>query len=259
MTSVRSADGTEIAIDRFGSGPAVVMVDAAGAYRDFNSLRPLGELLAAEFTVYTYDRRGRGLSTDTAPYAVEREIEDLAAVIEEAGGSAYAYGLSSGALLILQAAASGAPISKLALFEPPLGSEEGDEKTLAEFEALIAAGRRADTVNLFLDQIGVPAEVRTGVTELIEPVAHTLPYDWRIGLTTTYDHVRSVQAPTLVIDSEGSSDNLTGWAANIAKELPNGAHRSLQGEWHNVPIEDLAPVVTDFFTPPRTGSPSRAQ
>jgi pimeloyl-ACP methyl ester carboxylesterase len=113
-----SSDGTTIAFERSGEGPALIAVDAAGSYRDFRPLRPPVELLAEHFTVYLYDRRGRGASTDTLPYAVEREVDDLAALIAEAGGSAYVYAMSSGSLLALHAAASGLAIPKLALFEP---------------------------------------------------------------------------------------------------------------------------------------------
>lgn len=119
VSSVRSADGTTIAFERSGAGPALILVEGAGCYREFGPLRSLSEWLAADFTVFTYDRRGRGESTDTLPYAIEREVDDLAALIAEAGGSASLYGVSSGALLALQAAASGLAISRLALFEPP--------------------------------------------------------------------------------------------------------------------------------------------
>jgi pimeloyl-ACP methyl ester carboxylesterase len=121
--SIRSADGTEIAFDRSGSGPALVMVDPALGYSGFDNIRGLGALLAADFTVYTYDRRGRGESGDTAPYAVEREVDDLGAVIAAAGGSAFVYGFSSGGLLALHAAAGGLPIRKLAVLEPPVRGE----------------------------------------------------------------------------------------------------------------------------------------
>jgi pimeloyl-ACP methyl ester carboxylesterase len=149
---VTSRDGTSIAFERSGAGPALIMVDAAGNYRDFRPLRPPVELLAAHFTVYVYDRRGRGASTDTPPYAVEREVEDLAALLADAGGSAYVYGMSSGSLLALHAAASGLAIPKLALFEPPMGAEEDRPAELAftaELTELVAAGRRREAVELF--------------------------------------------------------------------------------------------------------------
>jgi pimeloyl-ACP methyl ester carboxylesterase len=251
---VHSADGTTIAFERAGAGPALILVDAAGHYRDFSSFGTLTGLLAPDFSVYNYDRRGRGRSTDTLPYAIEREVDDLAALIAEAGGSAFLYGVSSGALLALQAAASGLAIPKLALFEPPIGSDEdasADADFTRELADLVAAGRRGDAVERFHLGIGVPPEVvaqmATQTRSALEAVAHTLVYDCVISDATSLELVRSVTAPTLVIDSEGSTGDLTGWAAAIIEALPNGTHRSLTGEWHGVPDEDLAPVLTEFF------------
>jgi hypothetical protein len=146
-SSVRSADGTMIAFERSGAGPALIVVDAAGSYRDFRPLRAPVERLAADFTVYAHDRRGRGASTDTLPYAVAREVDDLAALITEAGGSAFVYAMSSGSLLALHAAAGGLAIPKLALFEPPIEPNEaprGETGFTSEFAGLVAAGRRRD-------------------------------------------------------------------------------------------------------------------
>jgi pimeloyl-ACP methyl ester carboxylesterase len=249
---VASADGTEIALDRSGSGPALVMVDPAGGHSGFDNIRGLGALLAAEFTVHTYDRRGRGRSGDTEPYAVEREVEDLAAVIAAAGGSAFVYGFSSGGLLALHAAAGGVAIEKLALFEPPVREElePPDTGFTAEIEELVSSGRRAAAVDRFLTAIGVPSEVieqMAPVRPALEAVAHTLVYDCEISDATTFELLRSVPTPTLVLDSEGSSDDLTGGSAAIVAALPNGVGRSLTGEWHGVPDEVLAPVVIEFF------------
>jgi pimeloyl-ACP methyl ester carboxylesterase len=250
--SVRSADGTAIAVDRSGSGPALVMVDPAGGYSGFDNIRGLGALLTAEFTVHTYDRRGRGKSGDTGPYAVAREVEDLAAVIDEAGGSAFVYGFSSGGLLALHAAAGGQAIDKLALFEPPVrGKDEPpDTSFTAEIDALVSSGRQAVAVDRFLTSIGVPSEVieqMAPVRPALEAVAHTLVYDCEISNATTFELLRSVQTPTLVLDSQGSSDDLTGGVAAIVAALPDGTRRSLAGEWHGVPDEDLATAVTEFF------------
>jgi pimeloyl-ACP methyl ester carboxylesterase len=268
--SVRSADGTTIAFERSGAGPALILVDAAGHYRAFSSFTGLTELLAADFTVYNYDRRGRGASTDAAPYAVQREVEDLAALLANAGGSAFLHGFSSGALLALHTAASGLPIPKLALLEPPIGSEQdraADEAFTAELTQLLEADRRTDAVERFLTSSGVPAEMVAGMRNTpswsaMEAVAHTLVYDCVISNATSSRLLASVTAPTLVIDSEGSTDNLTGWAATVAAALPNGTHRSLAGAWHGVPDNDLAPVLTDFFTSSPRGpmrSPSRVR
>jgi pimeloyl-ACP methyl ester carboxylesterase len=252
--SVRSADGTRIAFDRVGDGPPVILVEAALHYRDLSSFSGLVPLLSGEFCVYAYDRRGRGESTDTTPYSPDREVEDLEALIAEAGGSAHLYGYSSGALLALRAAAHGLPIGRLAVLEPPLEDNgAGPESDLtAELAGLVGAGRNDDAVEHFHQSIGVPAEFvgsmrSTPEWAQMESIAHTLVYDCTISDTTTSTLLRSVEVPTLVLDSEGSSDNLTGWAATIAGELPDGSHRRLAGEWHSVPDEVLAPVLLEFF------------
>jgi pimeloyl-ACP methyl ester carboxylesterase len=144
--TVRSADGTSIAFSQIGTGRALILVDAAAGFRGFGPMGPLATALVPEFTVFTYDRRGRDETTDTPPYAVEHEVEDLQALTEAAGGSACVYGFSSGAVLALRAAADGLPIEKLALMEPPLELDEqaSPERDLgAEVAELVAAGRRA--------------------------------------------------------------------------------------------------------------------
>lgn len=250
---VGSADGTKIAFERSGAGPSLVLVDAAGSYRAFGPLRSLAGVLKDHFTVFTYDRRGRGESTDTPPYAVGKEVEDLAALIAEAGGTACLYGVSSGALLALHAAASGLAIPKLALFEPPIGNEDdrpAEVEFTTELAELVAADRRGDAVDLFHRSIGVPDEViaQMGPSRpAFEAIAHTLVYDCMISNATSLELMASVTAPTLVIDSEGTSGDLTGWAAAVVDALPNGVHRSMDGEWHGVSDKDLAPVLAEFF------------
>ena len=254
LDRVTSSDGTTIAFERAGAGPALIAVDPAGSWRGFRPQRPPVELLAARFTVYTYDRRGRGPSGDTRPYAVEREVDDLAALIAEAGGSAFVYAMSSGGLLALHAAAAGLAIPKLALFEPPIEPVEtptGPTEFTAELAGLVAAGRRRDAVAFFHRGIGVPEEVMAQMTPpvwaALEAVAHTLVYDCVISESMSLRLVRSVTTPTLVIDSQASSGDLVASTATIMGALPNGTHRSLPGEWHGVPGETLAPVLTEFF------------
>jgi len=251
---VTSRDGTSIAFERVGAGPALILVDAAGNYRDFRPLRAPVERLAANFTVYVYDRRGRGASADTPPYAVEREVEDLAALIGVAGGSAFVYAMSSGCLLALHAAAGGLAIPRLALFEPPIEPREaagGESGFTSELAELVAAGRRRDAVEFFQRGIGVPDEILAQMTPpvwaALEAIAPTLVYDSVVSDAMSLALVRSVTVPTLVIASQGSSGDLTGMAATVAEAPPNGTHRSLPGDWHGVPDETLAPVLTEFL------------
>ncbi|ALG13071.1 alpha/beta fold hydrolase [Kibdelosporangium phytohabitans] len=252
MNTARSADGTRIAHDHAGSGPSVVLIDAAGGYRDFNSLRPLADQLADKgFTTYTYDRRGRGLSTDTAPYSVEREIEDLAAVIDVAGGQAAVYGWSSGALLAIRAAAAGLPITKLAVFEPPYGgSDTHDQELVNQLKTLVAADNRGEPVDLFHRAIGVPDEIiaQMGpVKPLLEKIAHTYPYDWTIAGTTTTEHIKAVRVPALVLDSTATGKEMHDGVEEVARLIPQATHKRLDGEWHGLPDEVLAPELASFY------------
>ena len=255
MPTVHSRDGTTIGYTSIGDGPPVVLVDPAGGFRGFGLLTPLAEALASDFTAITYDRRGRGESGDTLPYAVEREIEDLAAVIEDAaGGSAFVYGFSSGAILALWAAAVGLPIQKLALLEPPLPLEpepEGEDLG-AEVAELVAVGRRGDAFMHFNRSIGVPEEMLAGMRDqpwwpAAEALAHTLVYDSRISAEFDVGRLASIATPTLVVDSSASDERLHAWSTAAAEALPNGVHRTLPGEWHGVAPEVLAPVMRDFF------------
>ncbi|WP_196469030.1 alpha/beta fold hydrolase [Planomonospora sp. ID91781] len=257
MTTVTSHDGTRIALEQVGAGPTLVMVDAAGGFRGFGPMGPLAERLVDRFTVVTYDRRGRGESGDTPPYAVRREIEDLAAVIEASGGSAFVHGFSSGAVLGLLAAAAGVPISMLSLLEPPIdldrSSQEGDQGDLAaEIDELVTAGRRADAVEHFHRSIGVPEEMTAGMRQapffpMLEGIAHTLAYDSRMTSALSHDALRFVTVPALVISSESSDDRLRGWAEGAAAALPRGRHLALKGDWHGVPDDVLAPALVGFF------------
>lgn len=253
--NVASRDGTVIAYERTGQGPALILVDAAGHYREFTSFTGLIGLLAREFTVFHYDRRGRGASTDTLPYAVAREVDDLAALIEAAGGSAFVYAFSSGCLLALHAANAGLPIARMALLEPPIEQDEdrsAQRRFTTELANLIHAGQPGRAVEFYLTGIGVPDDIVEGMRgsaswSAMEAAAHTLVYDCRISEATSLDVLTSVVAPTLVLYSEGSSDDLTGMAVTVASALPNGFHRSLPGGWHGVPDHVLAAALLEFF------------
>ncbi|HET9421168.1 MAG TPA: alpha/beta hydrolase [Nocardioides sp.] len=250
-----SADGTPIAFERSGSGPALILVDAAAHYRGFSSFTGLVPPLAPHFTVHEFDRRGRGDSGDTPPYDVEREVEDLAALIDKAGGSAAVHGFSSGALLALLAAAAGLPITRMTLLEPPfaIGDEAAAQAgfTRALREQLASGGNDA-ALELFLADI-LPEEVRAqmrqdGSWAAMAAVAPTLVHDSLISEATTPDVLARASVPTLVLDSRGSTDDLTGMAADVAALLPDAQHRSLPGTWHGVPDDVLAEALLDFLS-----------
>ncbi len=255
IEAARSADGTSIAFERAGTGPPLILIDAALGFRGFGPMGPLAAELASSFTVITYDRRGRGESMDTPPYAVGREVEDLQALVEAAGGSAFAYGFSSGAVLLLHAALSGIAFPRLAMLEPPLALDKPDESDLgAEVAELVAAGRRGDAVEHFNKSIGVPEEMLAGIRDApfwptLEQAAHTLVYDTTITSSLPLDRVSAITPPVLVLTSEQSDERLPTWARWLRETLPNASLRTLEGEWHGVAPEVLAPVLGEFFTP----------
>lgn len=247
----RSPDGTTITYERSGSGPALVIVYPSLQDRELGSFHGLRDLLATDFTVHLYDRRG-----DTAPYAVEREVEDLGAVIEAAGGSASVFGYSAGALLALHAAASGLAISKLALLEPPIDADEdraAQAAFVAELTERIGSGRHEAALEHFLTGIGMPAEALDGLRgtpawTVMQAAAPRLLHDCALSQASSIDLLADVPTPTLVLDSAASDATLAAMAAGVAAALPNGSHRTLPGEWHGVADETLAPALTQFFT-----------
>ncbi len=260
MNKVTSKDGTTIAFDRSGKGPAVILVGGAFQYRAIDPRTAhLAELLAKLFTVFHYDRRGRGDSGDTQPYAVEREIEDLEALMKEAGGSAFVFGMSSGGVLSLEAAARGLTIKKLALYEPPFNAGDDNARQAAEnytkqLSALLSEGRRGDAVALAMTTFGAPTEAvagmrQTPVWSLFESVAPTLAYDNTImgdGSVPT-KLLASVTVPTLVIDGGASPAFMQNAAQATADALHNAQRRTLEGQTHDVAPEVLAPVLEEFF------------
>src|SRR6185369_11724715 len=186
-TTVTSKDGTKIAVDVLGSGPAIVLVSGGSVDRGSNA--GLAEVLKGDFTVHNYDRRGRGDSGDTLPYAVEREIEDIEAVIAAAGGSAHLYGSSSGAGLALEAAAAGASVERLILWEPPYNLDPAGRPpadSVEQLDRMVADGRRGDAATFFMvDMVRMPAEFAAFARTqpwwpAQEAIAHTLAYDARV-------------------------------------------------------------------------------
>jgi pimeloyl-ACP methyl ester carboxylesterase len=263
MSSVTSKDGTIIAYESLGSGPALILVDGALCYRGFGPALPLAEQLKDRFTVYVYDRRGRGESGDTGPYSVEREVEDLQALIAAAGGSVLLYGISSGAALALETANRSDGVAKLAVYEAPF-IIDGTRKPIAnnyasKMSALVAAGRRSAAVKHFMRAaVGVPAYAVfmmqfMPMWKKLQQVAPTLVYD--AALTTSLQIGKAIPAgrwskvtmPTKVI-AGGKSD---AWMRNaqkaIADVLPNARHAVLDGKDHMVKPEALAPMLAEFF------------
>jgi pimeloyl-ACP methyl ester carboxylesterase len=260
MHEVTSKDGTTIAFDRSGEGPPLILIGGAFSDRKASLLVGLAELLAPHFTVYNYDRRGRGGSGDNGPYAVEREVEDLEALVAEAGGSAFVYGLSSGAILAFEAAAHGVAIDKLALHEPPYSVDdthprppEGLTKQLAD---LTAEGRRDDTVELFLTVMGMPAEYIAPMKDTpdwpgLVNVAHTLSYDSALvgeDGSLPAEKAASVTVSTLVIDCAESPEWLCNAVQAVTDAMPNANRSSLEGQDHfTVDPAAIAPVLVKFF------------
>ncbi|GLY74150.1 alpha/beta fold hydrolase [Actinoallomurus iriomotensis] len=260
MPKVTSADGTTIAYERDGSGPPLILVDGAMCHRGGGPMRPLAARLRHAFTVYAYDRRGRGESTDTPPYAVAREIEDLRALIVEAGGAAHVYAISSGAALALAAAASGPGIVRLALYEPPFTSEadvEGGARRreyTGRLTELLAAGRRGDAVALFMTNVGVPPYAVEGMRaqpgwSALEAIAPTLAYDDALlgDGRVPRSLASAVTVPTLVLSGGASPEVLRHAAKATADAIPQAGHRTLDGQTHDVSPDALAPALTDFF------------
>jgi pimeloyl-ACP methyl ester carboxylesterase len=261
MNEVASADGTRIAYERLGEGPPVIVV--GGATCDSGVMRPLAEQLAARFTVINYDRRGRGESGDTAPYAIERELEDLDALVGAAGGAAAAYGHSSGAALVLHAAAQAVPLTRAVLHDPPFTEDDEEQRREAReygerLRATLDAGRRADAVAMFMEVVGTPPEV---VEEMrndpswsrFEALAPTLAYDSELmgdvsrGGTVPEDVAARVGIPTLVLCGGADYPWMLDTSRRLAAALPDGQIGLLEGHGHVVPPEVLVPVLADFL------------
>jgi len=261
METVQSADGTRIAFERSGAGPALILV--GGALSDRSAAANLATGLAADLTVVAFDRRGRGDSTDPPPYSVEREIEDLDALIGAVGGSTFVFGHSSGAVLALRAAATGLPITRLAVYEPPFIVDDTREPLPADYVAhlaeLVATGRRGDAVEYFMTVgVGVPAVViaqmrRAPMWAGMEALAHTLAYDGRVmgdAMASSPEPLRrwaSLSVPTLVIDGGASPPWMRNAARTLAETLPNAAYRTLDGQDHGPASSVLGPVLAAFF------------
>ena len=258
MNNVTSTDGTTIAYERSGSGPPLILVDGAMCYRGSGPMLGFASALRNSFTVYAYDRRGRGESADTLPFAVEREIDDLRALVTEAGGTAYGFGISSGAALLLRAAAAGVGFSRLALFEPPFISEtdggEWSRRYTAGLDEALSAGRNGDAIALFMTSVGMPPEAVAGLRgqpfwPVFEAVAPTLAYDNAVmgDAAVPRAAAASIAVPTLVAAGAASPDNLRAAVKATAAAVPGSVYRELPDQTHDVSPDALAPVLREFF------------
>jgi pimeloyl-ACP methyl ester carboxylesterase len=258
--TVTSQDGTTIAYEKVGSGPALVLVDGALCYREFGPCRSLAHHLADRFTVYFYDRRGRGDSGDTQPYAAEREYQDLAAVIEAAGGDTYVAGFSSGAALALQAAASGVAMRKLAAYEAPyvgLKAVKGvTPDYLGHLKQLLAKEDRGGAVGYFMvKMVGGPAflpvmmRLMPKVWKQLKAVAHTLPYDATVmgDFQVPSDVLATIAVPTLVMGGSKAKPNMVAAVSGVADAVPGSVRKTLAGQTHQVKDEAIAPELIAFF------------
>jgi len=255
---VRSADGTMIAFERVGQGPGLVLV--TGALTDRTVTRSVAAALAPRFSVYAYDRRGRGSSGDTAPYSAEREVEDLAAVIGAAGGSALVFGHSSGAVLALEAAARGLAITRLAAYEPPYLTDASRRRPADDLAgtlaALVASGQRAETIRLFWAE-GPGFDARTIALMQASPMwpgllalAHTVPYDVALcgpGMRMPADRMAAIRIPVLLLDGGLSADWARHTMQALAGTIPGARRVTLDGQEHGAADDILVPVLTKFF------------
>jgi pimeloyl-ACP methyl ester carboxylesterase len=256
MRTVTSTDGTTIAFDRTGTGPAVIAL--GGGPLDRTADAPVASLLAPHFTVYTYDRRGRGDSGDTQPYALDREFEDLEALIAAAGGSVFFYGSSGGGALGLEAAARGLGITRLAIWEPPYIVDDSRPPVPDDYarrlSRMLAEGRRGDMVELFFTEaVGLPMEFVAQLRSSpfwgsMENLAHSLIYDAVLmgDFSMPVERIASVSVPTLVIDG-GVTPWLHNTAEAVARTLPDARRAALAGQPHNVAPEAITPLLIEYF------------
>lgn len=264
MFTVTSYDGTHIVYDRLGEGIPLVLVDGATGHRAFTGFEELARLLSSDFSVVWYDRRGRGESTDTAPYTPEREIDDLEAIINDLGGRAFVYGISSGAVLALEAVRRlQEKVVKIVVYEPPFVVDASrpplSEEYVAHLQELLAQGRRGDALLYFMmEAVGLPAEYAEPMKQspqwpVLLSVAHTLPYDGTILADTMRGDPRplmkfaEITTPTLVLAGGESAEWMQHAAKTISGIIPNSRLEMLSRQTHMVSSAVLAPVLRSFF------------
>jgi pimeloyl-ACP methyl ester carboxylesterase len=262
MSAVRSRDGTRVAFERTGSGPPLILVDGALCWRESGPARKLAAELADRFAVIAYDRRGRGESGDTPPYSVQREVEDLEALIGEAGGRAHVCGISSGGVLAMEAARAGAAINGLVVYEAPFIVDDSrppaPSSYVSDLNEHLAAGRRGAAVKRFMRLVGMPAPLVAVMPLMpawrkLKGVAHTLPYDaacmgdTQSGRPLDADHWGGVTVPTLVLVGGKSPEWMRNGMRSLAELLPDGRLEVLEGQTHMVKAKAVAPALKEFF------------
>ncbi len=261
MNTVTSVDGTKITYDKEGQGEPLILVDGALCTRSSGSKPALVKLLADRFEVYSYDRRGRGDSGDTKPYSVQREIEDIQALIHEAGTATHLYGHSSGAALALEAALElGDKVRTLAMYEAPYNDDQAAQKTWKEYgsqlAALLDAGRGGDSVALFMKLVGMPTEQIDGMRHapnwpVFEALGPTLAYDQAVlsnDGVIPIKRARSLTIPVIVMSGSVSYPFMSNTAKTLSAALPDARFVSLEGQTHDPQPEVLVPVLADFFS-----------
>jgi len=261
MNTVSSADGTKIAYEKQGDGPALILIDGAMNSRSSGSKPELASLLSRNFTVYSYDRRGRGDSGDTLPYAVDREIEDIEALIGDAGGTAYLFGHSSGACLALEATVKlGGKVTALAMYDAPYDDDPAARQAWREYikqlTTALAVGRQGDAVALFMRYVGMPDSQIDGMRQTpfwpaAEAIAPTLAYD-HAGVIGEDNSVPTgpaarVPVPALVIAGGAGREFMKDTARTLTQAMPRARCRVLEGQTHDINPGVLAPVLAEFF------------
>jgi len=259
MHIVTSKDGTKIAYDKVGHGPLIILV--AGAISKRSSWSELPGLLSPHFTVISYDRRGRGDSTDSLPYSPEREIEDIEAIIDQEGGTACLYGHSSGGALALEAAFKlGKKVRRLAVYEVPYSVGDSVQRGAVEYDAelkgLLSAGDRGGAAALFLKRLGVTDDKIQGMRQApvwreLEAQAPTLAYEDAVlgeGFRIPKERFAKIPAPTLVMDGGASPAFMRHAARELKGAIPGAQHSTLDDQTHSVKAEVIAPVLINFFS-----------
>jgi pimeloyl-ACP methyl ester carboxylesterase len=262
MPTVQSRDGTRIGFDRRGEGPVIIFVAGATQYRAVDTTTPvMADALANRFTIVTYDRRGRGESGDTAPYAVAREIEDIAALIEASGGKAGLFGMSSGAILALEAAAVlPDQVSGVLLYEPPVDPQQSSAESWRQHAAMAALAARGDAGGMmvkFMSEVGMPPDALEGFRRspawpAFEAVGLTLEHDYRIMAEATDGDApparwQGITVPVLVVNGDASYPFIAPGAEWVAAAVPGARRRILAGQGHDFDPKILGPVLADFL------------